>query len=232
MAQTGDLLGRPAKYFDLVAVTFVVALLVSNVAAQKLFAFGPFTFTAGILIFPISYIFGDILTEVYGYARARRVIWAGFGANLFMVLVIQAAIALPPAEGWPFQEQFEAVLGFVPRIVLASVLAYWAGEFSNSYVLAKMKIWAEGRHLWMRTIGSTVVGQGIDTAIFTLVAFVGVLPNAVIIRTIISGYIFKVVYEAVVTPVTYLIVGRLKRAEGIDVYDRDTDFTPFSFGPQ
>lgn len=217
-----------SRYFDLVAITFVVALLVSNIAAQKLFAFGPFTFTAGILVFPISYIFGDILTEIYGYARTRRVIWAGFAANIFLILVIQAAVLLPPAEGWPFQEQFAAVLGFVPRIVLASIAAYWAGEFSNSFVLAKMKVWMKGRHLWMRTIGSTIVGQAIDTAIFATVAFAGVLPTPVIVKAIVSGYAFKVIYEAAITPLTYFIVHRLKRAEGIDVYDERTNFSPFS----
>lgn len=221
------IVGEP-KYFDIVGMVFVAILLISNIAAQKLFAFGPFTFTAGIIVFPFAYIFGDILTEVYGYARSRRVIWTGFACNIFLVIVIAISIWLPPAEGWPLQEQFASVLGMVPRIVVASLIAYWAGEFSNSYVLAKMKVWMEGRQLWMRTIGSTIVGQGIDTTLFAIIAFAGVLPATVITKAIISGYIFKVVYEAVITPVTYLIVGALKRLEGIDVYDRETDFNPFS----
>lgn len=215
------------RYYDLVGIGFVAVLLVSNIAAQKLFALGPFTFTAGILVFPFAYIFGDILTEVYGYALARRVIWMGFLANLFLVAILQLAVRLPPAQGWPFQEQFAAVFSLVPRIVLASLTAYWLGEFSNSFVLAKLKVWMKGRHLWMRTIGSTIVGQGVDTLVFVLVAFAGILPWSVLSAAILSGYLFKVFYEAAITPLTYVIVSRLKQAEGIDHYDRTTNFNPF-----
>lgn len=146
-----------------------------------------------------------------------------------MVLLIAVAIWLPPAEGWPFQEQFAIAFSLVPRIVLASLIAYWVGEFSNSYVLAKLKIYTSGRFLWMRTIGSTIVGQGLDTTVFAVIAFAGILPTNIIITSIISGYIFKVVYEAVITPVTYVVVNTLKRLEGIDVFDRKTEFSPFKF---
>ena len=217
------------KYFDLIGMAFIAVVLVSTVAAQKLFAFGPFTLTAGILVFPFAYIFGDILCEVYGYAESRRVVWMGFAANAFMSFILYVAIVLPPAPGWPLQEQFSAVLGFVPRIVFASLIAYVAGEFTNSYVLAKMKIWSEGRRLWMRTIGSTIAGEGVDTVLFVYIAFIGVLPGGVILATMVSGYIFKVVYEVLVTPFTYWIVYRLKAAEGVDVYDRYTNFNPFRF---
>jgi len=217
-------------YFDILGMAFVAVLLVSNIAAQKLFAFGPFTFTAGILVFPIAYIFGDVLTEVYGYARSRRVIWMGFAANAFMTVVLVIAVYLPPADGWPLQREFAAVLGFVPRIVVASMIGYCAGEFSNSYVLAKMKVRMGGKRLWMRTIGSTLVGEGVDTALFVFIAFYGVLPTNVIVATIISGYIFKVVYEIIITPFTYMIVGALKRREGVDFFDRRTNFNPFRLG--
>jgi queuosine precursor transporter len=215
------------KYFEILSMLFVAVLLISNIAAQKLFVFGPFVFTCGILLFPVSYIFGDILTEVYGYARSRIVIWTGLACNLLMVLVLSISVWLPPAPGWPFQEQFAATLGMVPRIVAASMLGYWAGEFSNSFTLAKMKILTNGRWLWTRTIGSTVVGEAVDTVVFVLVAFGGILPSDVIIKTIISGYLFKVVYEVIATPITYAIVGFLKRKEGVDTYDRYTNFNPF-----
>jgi queuosine precursor transporter len=173
------------------SMAFTAVLLVSNVAAQKLFAFGPFTFTGGIIVFPISYIFGDVLTEVYGYARTRRVIWMGFVCSAFMALVLFISVKLPPAEGWPFQREFATVFELVPRIVAASLLAYWAGEFCNSYVLAKIKVLMEGKYLWVRTISSTIGGQAIDTSMFVMVSFLGILPASVIIQTIISGYLFK-----------------------------------------
>jgi uncharacterized integral membrane protein (TIGR00697 family) len=215
------------RYFDLLGMAFVSVVLVSSITASKLISFGPFTFTAGIIIFPLAYIFGDTLTEVYGYAKARRIVWMGFAANLFMSVVIAIAVILPPAQGWELQEQFAAVLGQVPRIVFASLIAYICGEFANSYVLAKMKLWTEGKHLWTRTIGSTIVGEGIDTVIFVVVAFWGLLPGSLILTTIISAYIFKVAYEIIATPLTYIVVGWLKRAEGVDHYDRTTNFNPF-----
>lgn len=215
------------SYFVFVASLFVAVLLISNVAAQKLFAFGPFTFSGGILLFPISYIFGDVLTEVYGYARSRQVIWAGLVCNLLMAVFLWLVVQLPPAQGWPLQEQFATVLNLVPRVVVASTIAYWAGEFANSFVLAKLKVFTSGRFLWVRTISSTIVGQGVDTVLFVVLAFAGVFPQDLLVRAIWSGYLFKVLYEAVATPITYALVGFLKRMEGMDVYDRDTNFTPF-----
>jgi len=206
---------------------FVAVLLISNIVAQKTFVVGPFVFPAAVIVFPLSYIFGDVLTEVYGYGRARQVIWGGLVANLLMVLVFQATIALPPSEAWGGQEAYARVLGTVPRIVLASMIGYWAGEFSNSYVLAKMKILTHGRRLWTRTIGSTLVGQGVDTGLFIFVAFVGTLPGSVLVRLLVSSYLFKVAYEVAATPLTYLVVGFLKRKEGVDVFDRGTNFNPF-----
>lgn len=214
--------------FPAVGIVFVAVLLISNVAAQKLFACGPFTFSGGIILFPIAYIFGDVLTEVYGYARARQVIWAGLACNVFMALILWVVIVLPPAPGWPLQEQFSTVLDLVPRVVFASVVAYWAGEFANSFVMAKIKIWMDGKALWVRTISSTAVGQAVDTILFVLIAFAGIFPAALLFKAIWSGYLFKVAYEAVATPFTYLIVGWLKRVEGIDVFDRHTRFNPFS----
>ena len=218
---------RTFKYFTALAMLFVAVLLISNIAAQKLFAFGPFVFSCGIILFPISYIFGDVLTEVYGYAKSRQVIWVGLFCNLLLVLVLQISIWLPPAPGWPLQEQFASTLGLVPRIVVGSILGYWAGEFSNSYVLAKMKLFTKGRFLWSRTIGSTIVGEGVDTIIFAIVAFYNIIPNSVMIRTMVSGYLFKVLYEVVATPITYAIVNFLKHRESIDVYDYQTNFNPF-----
>ncbi len=215
------------KYYDIVGMSFVAVLLVSTVAAQKLFAFGPFTLTAGIIVFPFAYIFGDILTEVYGYAKARRVVWIGFAANLFLAIICVIATALPPAPGWPFQNEFASVLNFVPRIVIASLIAYLMGEFVNSFVMAKMKVRTQGKHLWARTIGSTVVGQGVDTVIFALIAFWGVLPGSVLLAMMASGYLFKVAYEVLVTPFTYVIVKKLKKAEGVDHFDIGTNFSPF-----
>jgi hypothetical protein len=216
------------RYFALVGSGLVATLLISNIAAQKLIPIGPFVFTGGILLFPVTYIFGDILTEVYGYARARQVIWAGFGANVLMAGFLALVVALPAAPGWELQDEFARALGLLPRIVAGSIVGFWAGEFANAFVLAKMKLRTEGRHLWARTIGSTVVGQAVDTSLFVTIAFAGVLSPSLLLQATWSGYLFKVVYEAVATPLTYLIVGWLKRAEGIDAYDRTTRFTPFS----
>jgi len=216
-----------SSYFVFIACVFVAVLLISNVAAQKLFAFGPFTFSGGILLFPIGYIFGDVLTEVYGYARSRQVIWAGLLCNLLMAGFLWLVVQLPPAQGWPLQDQFATVLSLIPRVVVASTIGYWAGEFANSFVLAKLKVRTSGRFLWVRTIGSTIVGEGVDTVLFVLIAFAGVFPQDLLVRAIWSGYLFKVLYEVVATPLTYAVVRFLKRAEGIDVYDRNTDFSPF-----
>ena len=209
---------------------FVAVLLISNVASSKILRLGPLTFDGGTILFPISYIFADILTEVYGYARSRKVIWTGFACTGLMALVFAIVGALPAAPGWEGQEAYIAILGLTPRIVLASLIAYFSGEFSNSYVLAKMKIWTQGRWLWTRTIASTVVGEGVDSLLFVLIAFYGALPLSLVASVIASNYVFKVGVEVLATPVTYAITGFLKRAEDEDYYDYQTDFNPFRVG--
>ncbi len=214
-------------WFVLVVALMLTSLLVSNIVAQKVVQFGPFIISGAEFIFPISYIVNDVLTEVYGYRRSRLVIWIGFGANLLMVLAIQVAILLPAARFWDGQEAFATILGATPRLLIASLCAYLVGEFLNAYVLAKMKILTKGRWLWTRTIGSTFVGQMFDSSIFSLIAFLGVIPLREIGIMILTVWAFKTVYEAIVTPVTYLVVNFLKRREGMDVYDYDTRFNPF-----
>ncbi|WP_209348336.1 queuosine precursor transporter [Pontixanthobacter sp. CEM42] len=224
------------RYYDLVMAAFVAILLLSNIigaskrSSLDLPLIGEWSFGAGVLFFPISYIIGDILTEVYGYARARRVIWTGFAALLFMAFMAWVVVALPPAEGWPFQSDYENVFGNSWRIVLASITAFWAGEFANSFILAKMKVWTAGKHLWMRTIGSTVVGQGLDSLIFYPLAFWGLAgwPPEQLWQVVVSQFAIKTLWEALLTPVTYVVIGKLKRAEGVEVYDTDTDFSPFA----
>lgn len=215
------------RYFDLVMAAFVAVILISNVASSKFLVLGPFTFDGGTLLFPISYIFGDILTEVYGYRRARRVIWTGFAAAALMAGTFALVGTLPPAPGWENQAAYEAILGTTPRIVLGSLIAYWCGSFSNAFVLAKVKILTNGRWLWLRTISSTLVGEGVDSVLFILIAFAGTLPPATIGAGIISNYVFKCGIEAAMTPVTYWIVRTLKKAENIEIFDRDTNFNPF-----
>lgn len=217
------------KYLDVVAMAFVASLLVSNLAAQKLFQLGPATFSAGILVFPISYIFGDVLTEVYGFSRSRRVIYCGGIANLFMALVLWISIKLPPAPGWNLQHEFAAIHSLVPRIVVASILAYLAGEFTNSVIMSRLKLRTQGAHLWIRTISSTVGGQFVDTIIFVLIGFGGVFPTGLLIGAILSGWIFKVLYEAAATPLTYLVVAKIKRLEGIEHFDRRERLTILEF---
>tara|TARA_Y100001968_G_scaffold261049_1_gene248806 strand:+ start:103 stop:831 length:729 start_codon:yes stop_codon:yes gene_type:complete len=224
------------RYYDLVMAAFVTILLLSNLigASKPSYVTLPFisewSFGAGVLFFPVSYIIGDVLTEVYGYARARRVIWTGFAALLFMAFMAWVVVQLPPAAGWPGQAAYEFVFGNSWRIVLASMIAFWAGEFANSYVLAKMKIWTRGRHLWMRTIGSTVVGQGLDSLIFYPLAFWGLAgwPVELLWQVVLSQWAIKTAWEALLTPVTYAVVGSLKKAEGVEVFDTNTDFSPFS----
>ncbi len=224
------------RMYDLVMAVFVAVLLISNVASSaKLLDWGvsvgplPLMFDAGTILFPVSYIFGDVLTEVYGYKRARRVIWAGFGAQVLMALTLWLVGIMPGAqEGWAGQDAYQAVLGGIPGLSVASLAAYFAGEFSNSYVMAKMKLRTEGRHLWARTIGSTLVGQLVDTGIFIAMASaLGVFRWEDALSLIVSNYIFKVGIEALMTPLTYRVVDGLKRAEDEDFYDRDTDFNPF-----
>ncbi len=220
---------RSYRYYDLVMAAFVTVLLCANViGAAKVARIGNFVFGAGVFFFPISYVFGDILTEVYGYARARKVVWAGFGALAFASFMSWAILAFPPAPGWPHQAAYETVFGSTPRIVLASLVAYFSGEFCNSYVLAKMKVASRGRRLWTRTIGSTIVGEAVDSAIFYPVAFIWVWEADLLWRVMVSNYLLKVLWETVMTPLTYRIVNSLKRAESEDYFDRDTDFTPFS----
>lgn len=218
---------RAYRYYDVVMALFVAVLLISNVASSKILLLGPFTLDGGTILFPLSYIFGDVLTEVYGYVGSRKVIWIGFLCTALLAVVLVIVGVLPPAPGWTGQEAYMTILGQTPRIVLASLIAYWAGEFSNSFVLAKMKILTRGRWLWMRTIGSTIVGEGVDSVLFVLIAFAGVLPSALLHSVIISNYVFKVGLEALATPATYAIVNRLKRAEREDYYDYHTDFNPF-----
>ena len=233
--EAGAVSGGRLRHYDLVMAAFVAILLRSNVrgagkgAQIVLPGIGPWPFGAGILFFPISYIIGDVLTEVYGYARARRVIWVGFAATVFMAFMAWVVVALPPAPDWTNQAAYETVFGQVPRIVFASMCAFWAGEFVNSYVLARMKVLTDGRHLWMRTIGSTLAGQGIDSLIFYPLAFWGAAgwTNALVVKVLFTQWALKVGWEVLLTPVTYLVVGALKRGEGLDVFDRETNFTPF-----
>ncbi|MGV3478981.1 MAG: queuosine precursor transporter [Sphingobium sp.] len=222
-------MGGHFRWFDFVMAAFVTVLLLSNlIGAAKLSTLWGFTFGAGILFFPLGYVIGDVLTEVYGYARARRCVWAGFGAMTFMAVMSWVVVAMPPADGWTGQAAYESVFGSTWRIVFASLLAFWAGEFANSFVLSKMKILTKGKHLWSRTIGSTVVGQGVDSVIFYPLAFLGVWTTDQVLTVMVTNWALKVGWEAVLTPVTYGVVGWLKRQEGVDVFDEGTNFTPFS----
>ncbi|WP_426267611.1 queuosine precursor transporter [Sphingomonas sp. LHG3443-2] len=228
--------GRSLRYFDLVMAAFVVILLLSNVLGAgkvsviDLPVIGLWPFGAGILFFPVSYVIGDVLTEVYGFARARRCIWVGTAALLFMAFMSWVVVALPPAADWTGQASYEAVFGQVPRIVFASIVAFWAGEFVNSVVLARMKVWTGGKYLWTRTIGSTVAGQGVDSLIFYPLAFWGAAgwTNDLVLKVLLTQWALKLAWEAILTPVTYAVVGALKRREGVDVFDEGTNFTPFA----
>jgi uncharacterized integral membrane protein (TIGR00697 family) len=217
---------RQYRYLDLLINIFVVVLIVSNLVAQKFTQFGPFKVSAAQLLFPITYIFGDVFTEVYGYSASRRAIWTGFMGSAVMTAMGLFAVWLPAAPEFRNQAAFEAIFGVVPRIVAGSLIAYWAGEFANSLTVAKMKLWTNGRFLWTRTVGSTIVGQAVDTTIVVCFIFYD-QPIGLIWQIIYSGYVFKVVYEVIMTPFTYLIVNGLKRAEGIDFFDRSTNFNPF-----
>lgn len=220
---------RAYRYLDFITALFVVVLIVSNIASTKVVLLGPFTFDGGTILFPLAYIFGDVLTEVYGYKRSRRVIWTGFFLLILATLTFGIVNALPtPPDQQNTARAFAAILGLVPRIVLASLVAYWVGEFVNSYVLAKLKIATQGRWLWTRTLGSTLIAQGLDTGLFLLIAFYGVWDNALLWTVFVSNYVFKVGVEALFTPLTYAVVGFLKRAEREDYYDRDTNFNPFA----
>jgi uncharacterized integral membrane protein (TIGR00697 family) len=220
---------KPCRYYDFITATFVTVLLCSNlIGPAKICELWGFTFGAGILFFPISYLFGDILTEVYGYARARRVVWTGFGALAFASVMSVVVLRLPPAPGYAGQAALESVFAQTPRIVLASLAAFWAGEFTNSFALAKMKLRTGGRRLWERAIGSTAVGAAVDSAIFYPVAFLGVWSTRDVLVVMATNYVLKVLWEILALPLTYRVVRALKRAEHEDYFDHKTDFTPFS----
>ena len=218
------------KYLDIITVIFVVILLLSNfIAVNKVSQISGFIFGSGVIFFPISYLAGDILTEVYGYSKSRRVIWIGFGAMIFSAIAVQIILHLPPSPEWLGQRAFETVLGNTPRIVFSSILAFWAGEFANSYTLAKMKITTNGKYLWTRTIGSTIIGEGVDTLIFYPLALSGLpgFPWHLIFSVMLGNYIIKVLWEVIATPVTYKVVSFLKQKENEDYYDYKTNFSPF-----
>jgi queuosine precursor transporter len=212
--------------FLLVVAVFITCLVTANVIAVKLVDIFGFVMPAGTIIFPMSYIFGDVLTEVYGYRQARRAIWLGFFCNLIFVVAVWIAQEIPPASFWDGQAAFERILGYTPRLLAASLAAYLVGEFANSFVLAKMKIATGGRWLWTRTIGSTLVGEGLDSVVFITFAFFGTVPEAIMLSTILTQWVAKSGYEVIATPLTYLIVNFLKQSEGIDTFDRETRFNP------
>lgn len=251
------------RFYEFVMAAFVAILLLSNIIGAAKLTFvdvpwwpeglwpapdGIFIYGAGILFFPLGYVIGDVLTEIYGFARARRVIWTGFAALVFMAIMSYVVVGLPPFSGWACvasetlvmpananasdgeicQQTYESVFGSTWRIVLASILGFWAGEFVNSFVMAKMKVWTQGKALWTRTIGSTVVGQGVDSIIFYPIAFYGIWTTEAVITVMITNWALKVLWEALLTPVTYVVVNRLKEAEGVDLYDTETDFSPFA----
>jgi uncharacterized integral membrane protein (TIGR00697 family) len=221
---------RRYKYLDALTTMFVVILLVSNLVAQKICMIGPFAVSGAVLLFPITYIFGDVFTEVYGFSASRRAIWLGFFGTALLYLMGAAVIALPGAPDWKNQQAFAVVFGFIPRILAASLIAFWAGEFANSYTMAKLKLLTDGRKLWTRTIGSTVVGQGVDTVLVITLTFAGRYPVRTLGNIIATGYLLKVGYEVVATPVTYWVIGRLKASEQADAFDRGVDFNPFHIG--
>lgn len=213
--------------FLVITSLFVTCLLITNIVAGRLVEIFGLTITADLFLFPITYIFGDILTEVYGYRKSRITIWLGFGANFIMAIVFMSVIQLPAPGFWTDAAAYKTVLGFTPRIVAASLAAYLCGEFSNSMILSKLKIATNGRFLWVRTIGSTLVGQAFDTGIFMMIAFWGVFPVDVFISMTLTQYVWKVSYEALATPVTYFIVGRIKKKDSCDTYDKGISYNPF-----
>jgi len=220
------------RFLETFIVIFVVILLISNLVGAKIVAWGNMRFGGAQILFPFTYIFGDVFTEVYGYAGSRRAIWLGFFASILMALICAAIVALPPAPEFHEQHAYEVVLGVVPRMVAASLIAYLCGEFVNSFTLAKMKILTRGRHLWTRTVGSTITGQFVDSIVFMFIAFLGKESLATIFTLIWSAYVFKVLYEVAMTPLTYWIVNTLKRLEGVNVFDVETNFSPFASGSE
>jgi uncharacterized integral membrane protein (TIGR00697 family) len=228
-AGNSETVNKSFKHLDTITALFVTVLLISNVTSTKIVDLGPFTFDGGTILFPLSYIFGDILTEVYGYSRSRKVIWLGFVSAMLMSVTFILVGVLPPAADWHYQTAYEQILGLTPRIVVASLVAYLVGEFSNSFILAKLKLLTHGRWLWTRTIASTLIGQIVDTALFIAIAFTGVVPSGLLLTLIVSNYLFKCGVEILFTPVTYWVTGWLKQQEREDHYDSDTDFNPFHF---
>ncbi len=228
-AGNSETVNKSFKHLDTIAALFVTVLLISNVTSTKIVDLGPFTFDGGTILFPLSYIFGDILTEVYGYSRSRKVIWLGFVSAMLMSVTFILVGVLPPAADWHYQTAYDQILGLTPRIVVASLVAYLVGEFSNSFILAKLKLLTHGRWLWTRTIASTLIGQIVDTALFIAIAFTGVVPSGLLLTLIVSNYLFKCGVEILFTPVTYWVTGWLKQQEREDHYDSDTDFNPFHF---
>ena len=220
---------RVSNWFVVITAVFVTCLLTANIIAVKLVQMGGLAFPAGLVVFPLSYLFADVLTEVYGYRQMRRVIWLGFFCNLILVLAIYAGQTLPPAAFWDGQEAYETILGYTPRLLVASFAGYLVGSFANSYVLAKMKIATRGRWLWSRTIGSTIVGEGLDSIVFIAVAFGGGLPLLALLTIMVTQWALKVAYEVIATPFTYWMVSRLKSVEGLDTYDVTTKFNPVRF---
>lgn len=218
-----------SKYYFIVAIAFVTFLMISNTVATKIVSLFGFTLPGSVILFPFTYIFGDILTEVYGYHGSRPIIWAGFSASIIMALSYALVQHLPPAPVWKNQEAFELILGITPRIVLGSLVAYIIGEFANSFVISKMKVLTKGRYLWARVVGSTVIGQALDSTVFILIAFGGIIASKDIVPIIISAYIAKVIVEIVMTPLTYKIVSFLKKKENLDTYDHDISYNPFTF---
>jgi len=221
---------RTYRHYDTLLAIFIVVLLISNLVGQKICNFGGFYVSGGQLLFPITYIFGDVFTEVYGYAASRKAIWLGFLANGLLAVMGLITVWLPPAPGWHNQQAFATVFYQIPRLIVASLIAYWCGEFTNSFTLAKMKLWTGGKMLWTRTVGSTVTGQFVDTLILVAVGFLGTAPLITLARLALSSYLGKVIYEVVATPGTYAIVGFLKRSEGLDAFDYKSNFNPFHVG--
>ena len=219
-----------SHWFLIIVAIFITCLITANIIAVKMVDIFGLILPAAAIVFPISYIVGDVLTEVYGYSQSRRVIWLGFFCNLIAVLAIWIGQGLPAAPFWDGQSAYVRILGYTPRLLAASFVAYLVGEFANSIVLAKLKVATNGRWLWTRTIGSTLVGQGLDSCIFITLAFVGTIPGAALASAIVTQWLFKVAYETAVTPLTYLVVGFLKKQEGIDTYDYHTEFNPLAFG--
>lgn len=220
-------MNKKSSLFAVVSSLFVAVLIISNIASTKVVSVWGLVFDGGTILFPLSYIFGDILTEVYGYSKARLIIWLGFASLVLMSLTFMAIQYLPAASDWQNQAAYESILGFVPRLVVASMVAYWLGEFVNSYILSRMKILTQGKHLWARTIGSTIAGEAIDTVVFSVIAFAGVLSGATLLNLILTIYVMKVGIEIIFTPVTYKVVTWLKKVEAEDAYDNGVDYNPF-----